>query len=145
MAISKRGLAAGGGAIRRLAAEAQQRVGEAFAAFIREELRAQHIRGRSIYGKRYPQPQKGNAPMLDTGLLMDGYDVTVLDGGRRIRVGQHVYYSRFLDNDGEHEHLPRQTLPAKWQTRLEKIKKTETQRFWREVKAALGLRGKVGS
>ncbi len=81
--------------------------------------------------------------MLDTGLLMDGYEVSVLDGGRRVRVGNSVYYSQFLTADNQHQHLPDTGMPAKWAIKLARIKEVEAKRFWREVKAALRLRGTI--
>jgi len=139
MAITRRGLGEGVGAIRRLAKEAQLRIASTFAEYVRKELRAQHVQGRNVYGKRFPAPRSGGAPMLDSGLLMDGYDVVVVDEGRRVRVGQHVYYSKFLNGDGEHEHLPTSGLPEKWQRKLDEIKKAELKRFLKEVKRALNM------
>jgi hypothetical protein len=143
MPISRHGLYGFVGNVRILATQAQKRVGDQFAEYVRGELRRQHETGRNIYGKRFPKPKDGGAPMLDTGLLMDGYDVAVLEGGRKVRVRQHVYYSHFLNDDGAHQHLPGQVLPAKWQAKLEKIKAAEMKRFFRECKATLRLKGKA--
>lgn len=143
MGITRRGLSDGAGAIKRFAQEAQVRVAEAFAEYIRADLRKQHETGRNIYGQRFPKPKNGGAPMLDTGLLMDGYDIQVVAKGRRVRVGNHVFYSEILNEDGKHQHLLGQIAPKKWQEKLEKIKKAELRIFFREVKAALRLKGKA--
>lgn len=125
------------GNIKRLAAEAQRRIGEAMAVYVRAELRAQHEKGRSLYGRRYPKPAKGNPPMLDTGLLMDGYQVEVLDSGN-LRISNRVYYSQFLTEENRHEHLPIDgKMPAKWQKKLDEIKAKELKRFWQELKGTI--------
>jgi hypothetical protein len=116
----------------------QRRVLESFAAYIREELREQHVKGRSIYGKRYPQPKRGGAPMLDTGTLMTSYEVTV--SGDTILIDNTAFYSEPLQNrDGEHVHKPTggsASMPDRWKRKLAQIKETEGRRMLRQLVGA---------
>lgn len=132
------------GNIRRLTQEAMRRIAEQFAEYVKAELREQHIRGRSLYGKKYPQPQSGGDPMHDTGVLMDGYQVEPVLNNSMLSVRNVVDYSQFLTAENKHQHLPeRNKMPPKWQKKLDSIKKTEMKRFYRELGRTLGLKGTI--
>lgn len=112
-----------------LAKQCQQDIAREFKEFVEQELQRQHHTGRSIYNDKYPKPKKGNPPMFDTGELSQGYEVSVLPGGKKISVRNESSHT-VVNADGEHPHLPdKRGMPQRWQDRLAIIQRKHTEKL----------------
>jgi hypothetical protein len=112
----------------------QKRVGDKFADWALKQLIRQHQTGVNIYGKRFPLPKSGGAPMLDSGDLASAYDVRPSADGTKVVYGNAMDYSDVLNRQPARVHLPKSgSLPQAWRDKIAELKADALRRFGEKV------------